>query len=123
MTLFRHIGTVEILRPRTYRIDPMNRDSEVGTEAIVMPGVYPLLSDGITYVWLMRGKVNGNSIRRGDGMFTLTEGSDYPLEGLEVEFPSPLFGPDEWQELLDDPTVIEGHSEQRLRITRVKEES
>lgn len=121
MTEFHHVGTVEILKARTYRIDPMNRNPLIGTEAVVMPGVYPLLSDGITYVWVMRGNINGNSIRRGDGLFVMTSDSDNPLEGFTVEFPSPLFGPDEWKELLNDPTAIEGHHDQRLRITVLDE--
>jgi hypothetical protein len=117
MPRFRHIGSVEILRARTYRIDPMNKDPLMATEAIVKPGVYPLLGDGLTYVWLMKGNINGNSIRRGDGLFLHTDEGDNPLEGFEVEFPSPIFGPDEWKELLADSTTKEGHHEQRLRIT------
>src|SRR3954471_21463397 len=117
MPRFRHIGSVEILKARTYRIDPMNRDPVMGAEAIVKPGIYPLLSDGLTYVWLMKGNINGNSIRRGDGLFLHTDEGDNPLEGFEVEFPSPLFGPDEWKEMLAHPSATEGHHEQRLRIT------
>lgn len=48
---FKHVGTVEILRARTYRIDPMNKDI-IGTQAVVMPGSYPLMSDGYSCVWL-----------------------------------------------------------------------
>jgi len=123
VTQFHHIGSVEILKARTYRIDPMNKDPHIGTEAIVFPGIYPLLSDGLTYVWLMKGNINGNSIRRGDGLFLhTTSGGDNPLEGFKVEFPSPLFGPKEWKELLAHPSAIEGDHEQRLRITILKED-
>jgi hypothetical protein len=115
--MFKHIGSVEIFKARTYRLDPMNRDPLIATQVIVMSGVYPLLSDGLTFVWMMKGNIDGNSIRRGDGMFIMNPEADNPLEGFVVEFPSPLFGQDEWKEMLADPSATEGHPEQRLRIT------
>jgi hypothetical protein len=111
---FKHVGTVEVLRARTYRIDPTNRD-RIATEAIVMPGAYPLLSDGFTRIWLMTGTLNGSFLRRGDGMF-IASPNDMPLDGLTVTFPSASYGPDEWAAMLNDPVALPG-DEQRLRIT------
>jgi hypothetical protein len=116
---FTQVGTVEILRARTYAIDPMNKDI-LATEAVVMPGSFPLMSDGYTYLWLMTGVLNGNSMRRGDGMFVMGN-SDMPIDGLTVTFPSPSFGPSEWKDMINDPVATEGHPEQRLRITINKE--
>ena len=113
---FKRVGSVEILRTRTYNIDPMNKDI-LAMEAVVNPGHYPLMSDGYSHLWLLTGKLNGNGMRRGDGMFIMGEG-DRPLDNLVVTFPSSVFGPDEWKELLDHPTCQEGHPEQRLRITK-----
>ncbi len=112
---FKQIGTVEILRLRTYALDPQNKEI-TATEAIVDPGIYPLFSDGYTTLWLMTGRLNGDFMRRGDGMF-IGYGGDLPLDNLIVTFPSPFFGPDEWKELLSYPVAIEGNPDQRLRIT------
>lgn len=68
----------------------------------------------------MSGNLDGNSIRRGDGLFVMGDG-DRPIDGLTVTFPSPTFGPDEWKDLLSDPICEEGGAEQRLRITINKE--
>lgn len=119
MKEFKYIGTVEILQARTYPIDPTNK-LNTATEACVVPGSFPLLSDGYTYVWLMTGKLNGNFMRRGDGLF-LASGFDLPIDNLVVTFPSPSFGPQDWEELLDHPICHEGDPEQRLRITILKE--
>jgi hypothetical protein len=115
MKAFKRIGTVEILRMRNYPLDPMNRDM-LATEVVVNTGEYPLMSDGYTHLWMMTGRINGNFMRRGDGMF-VGGGGDMPIDNLVVTFPSRIFGPDEWKELLDHPTCQEGHPEQRLRIT------
>src|SRR3954454_5181932 len=112
---FKHVGSVEILRMRTYNIDPQNKDM-LATEAVVKPGPYPLMSDGYSYLWLMTGNLNGNFMRRGDGLFIGGQ-NDRPIDNLVVTFPSPVFGPDEWEDLLSHPVCIEGHDEQRLRIT------
>jgi hypothetical protein len=106
---------VEILRTRTYRIDPTNNDPILGAQAIVSPGIYPLMHDGLSYLWLMTGSLDGNSIRRGDGLFIFGEG-DRPIDELRVTFPSPVFGPDEWSDLLESDMCREGHPDQRLRI-------
>lgn len=115
---FKHVGTVEILRARAYTLDPYNRD-ELATTIVVYPGSYPLLSDGYSHLWMMSGVLNGTFLRRGDGMF-LAASYDMPLNGTDVIFPSNLFGPDNWKELLESTTCREGHPDQRLRITEVK---
>ncbi len=114
---FKQIGTVEILRDRIYSLDPYNREI-TATEVVVPPGVYPLLSDGYSHLWMMTGKLNGQLLRRGDGlMLGVKHANAMPLDGIVVTFPSKLFGPDDWKDLLDYPENREGHSDQRLRIT------
>lgn len=116
MSEFAQIGTVEILRARLYPVDPANH-GPIQTEVVVEAGEYPLLSDGYSHLWLMKGLVNGNSIRRGDGMIVMAvDANANPLEGLEVTALSRVFGPDEWRDMLSDPTAREGHPEQRLRF-------
>jgi hypothetical protein len=119
---FKHVGTVEILRMRIYNIDPYARDEPTATEAVVEPGVYPLLSNGFSHVWVMTGKLNGQFLRRGDGLFLAVKGANAIPLNIDVTFPSKLFGPDDWKEMLADPFCEEGHPEQRLRIT-IKENS
>jgi hypothetical protein len=113
MSEFKHVGTVEVLRERVYPLDPQSNDI-TGTTVVVEAGHHPLYSDGYTYVWLMEGDLNGNFMRRGDGLFT---GGHDEKTGLRVRFPSPFFGPDEWRGMVSHPTAQEGHPEQRLRIT------
>lgn len=113
---FKHVGTVEILISRIYSLDPY-ANPQLSTEAIVEPGVYPLLSDGYSYVWVMTGVLNGQFLRRGDGLFIAAKEANAIPTNIGVTFPSKLFGPDEWKELLDDRTCREGDPEQRLRIT------
>ena len=113
---FKHVGTVEILRSRIYNIDPYNREI-TATEAVVEEGHYPLMSDGYSHVWLMTGKLNGQLLRRGDGLMVGQPGANAMPLNIIVTFPSKLFGPDDWKELREDPSCREGHPEQRLRIT------
>lgn len=115
MSEFRQIGTVEILRARVYRIDPQLNKNLTGHEALVQPGEYPVISDGLSYLWIMRGKLTNASVNRGDGLFMFTPGVDTTID-VEVQFTSPFFGPDEWQDLLDHPIATEGHPDQRLRF-------
>src|SRR4051794_21959974 len=119
---FKHVGTVEILRSRLYPIDPYNRDMGA-TEAIVEVGSYPLMFDGYSHLWLMTGVLNGQLLRRGDGLFVATKAANAMPTNIDVVFPSKLFGPDDWEEFLTDPMCREGHSEQRLRITEIKEQA
>lgn len=113
------IGTVEILRARTYSLDAESHDDTRST-VIVEPGTFDLFSDGMTTFWMMRGQINKGGISRlGDGMFSMRAG-DVP-SGIEVVFPSKRFGPDEWAELLTEPNFTEGHPEQRLRVTLAAE--
>jgi hypothetical protein len=113
------IGTVEILRARTYPLDVEAHD-DIRSTVIVEPGVFDLFSDGMTTFWMMRGQLNERGPwRLGDGMFSMS-GGDRP-SGIEVVFPSKRFGPDEWAELLTEPNFTEGHPEQRLRVTLTTE--
>jgi hypothetical protein len=113
---FKHVGTVEILRDRLYKIDPYNR-SDMATEAVVEAGIYPLYSDDFSYLWLMSGLLNGQFLRRGDGLFLATPDVNAVPLNITVSFPSKLFGPSDWEELLAHPSTQEGHPDQRLRIT------
>lgn len=114
MAEFKQIGTVEILIDRVYPLDPQSHDI-VSTDVVVEAGTYPLYSDGYTHVWIMDGVLNGNFMRRGDGLF-IGGGSDIKT-GIPVRFPGPFFGPNEWSGLLDSGITREGDPEQRLRIT------
>ncbi len=112
------IGTVEILRARTYPLDPETR--EAGTEVIVGPGTYPVYSDGLTTFWMMTGDLSDGGVRRhGDGMLTVTN-ADVP-SGVAATFPSRRMGSDEFRDLLDHPVCREGGDEQRLRFTLAKD--
>lgn len=120
--MFKRIGQVEVLRTRIYRLDAHNSGSMIGTRVVVAEGTYPVLSDGFSTVMMLTGLVDGNSIRRGDGVFIMQEG-DAPLDGLEVTFPSRVFDSDEWAELIAHPTAVEGHPDQRLRVTLDRQEA
>jgi hypothetical protein len=113
---FKHVGSVDILRSRIYNLDPYVKDS-LATEAIVEAGTYPLMSDGYSHLWVMTGVLNGQFLRRGDGLFIAAKEANAIPTNISVTFPSKLFGPDDWKELLEDPTCKEGDPEQRLRIT------
>ena len=117
MSDFKHIGSVEILRSRIYNLDPYTGSDPTATAVVVEPGVYPLLSDGYSHVWVMTGKLNGQFLRRGDGLILATKGANAMPLNIDVTFPSKLFGPDDWKELLAYPENREGHPEQRIRIT------
>lgn len=109
------IGTVEILRFRVYALDAAMNHDQFATTVGVQPGVFPLYRDGISTYWVMEGNINtGGMHRLGDGIFSMTPG-DVP-DGPEVKFPSKTFGPDEWDEMVQDPACIEGSPAQRLRI-------
>lgn len=110
----RQIGTIELLRTRVYPLDPMNRANDA-TTVVVDPGRYPLYEDGISIFWVMTGRVNvGLFSRLGDGMFMM--GSHDQPSDVEVKFPSPTFGPDEWDDFLAQPHCKPGHPEQRFII-------
>lgn len=112
---FKRVGTVEILKARIYPLDAESHDA-TRTTVVVEPGQYPLYGDGLTTFWMMRGNLNQRGVwRMGDGMFGLYE-SDVPTE-IEVAFPSRRYGPDEWADLLADPLFVEGHADQRVRVT------
>jgi hypothetical protein len=109
------IGHVEILRARIYPLDAECR-CDTGSTVVVEPGKYPLYRDGAATFWVMRGRLNRRGIwRMGDGMFGMSQ-NDQP-SGIEVEFPSRRFGPDEWADLLASPEFTEGNKAQRIRVT------
>lgn len=118
---FKHVGTVEILRTRLYALDPFSRDEPTATEAIVYEGSYPVMSDGYSHVFILKGVLNGQFLRRGDGLFFAAKDANAIPTNIPVQFPSKLFGPDDWKELLEDQTATEGHPEQRLRITLLED--
>lgn len=121
MSDFKHVGTVEVLRTRLYSLDPNNHEP-TATEVIVEPGHYPLMFDGYSHVWIMNGVLNGQFLRRGDGLFVAAKEANAIPTNIHVTFPSMLFGPDDWEELLKSPACREGHDLHRLRITEFKEE-
>jgi len=114
MAELRQIGTVEILRIRTYWLD--GDSTEPIHEAIVKPGIYPLYSDGLKHFWLMTGTLSlGGFQRQGDGLITAHSGDI--VSNIEVVFPSRTLGPNEFKEILNDPVSTEDNIKQRLRIT------
>jgi len=124
MADFKHVGTVEILRSRIYNLDPYADPNDLtATTVIVEPGSYPLMYDGWSYLWVLTGVLNGQWLRRGDGLFVATPEANAIPTNIPVTFPSKLFGADEWKELVDHESAQEGHPEQRLRITINKEQS
>lgn len=114
MTEHEQVGTVEILRLRVYPLDPETRSDPLSTSVVVEPGTYPLYRAGGARYWVMTGRRNGRHMRIGDGAWVIG-GPDEGV-GPELTFPSPMFGPDEWTELLAEPTFTEGHVEQRCRV-------
>lgn len=111
----KQIGTVEILRERTYPLDPEADRRFGGTEVIVKDGTYPVFSDGITTFWMMTGVLSDGGMRRmGDGLVMMT-GADIPSE-ISATFPSLRLGANELHDLLNSPVCAEGDPAQRLRF-------
>lgn len=111
------IGKIEILKTRIYPLDSVNAYGNKSTyysTVVVNPGKYPLYKRQLSFFWMMTGFLNvGKMHRMGDGLFSVQE-SDEASE-IEVVFPSPFFGPDEWKELLRSVEFRENHPDQRLR--------
>lgn len=109
------IGTVEIVNceMRLYPLDPYSESSPLQTWVAVEPGVYPVMRKFDAIRWLMRGRVNERVAKIGDGLFELNNG-DKPT-GLEVQFPSQAFGPEQFAEFLTDPLCQPGPA-QRLKF-------
>jgi hypothetical protein len=99
------IGTVRITRARVYKLDPWARDGTNPATVVVEPGEYPVYQEGISRYWRMTGVLNHRTARLGDGMFTMSYG-DVPSDD-DVVFYSLRYGPDEWQELVQDFTADE----------------
>lgn len=97
----RHrIGTIRITRARVYPLDPEAVRPLSQAMVIVSPGEYPVYQDGLSCYWRMTGVINHDSYRIGDGMFAMSQ-ADVPSDD-DVVFYSARFGPDEWEELLQD---------------------
>ena len=110
MKPFKQIGTVEILRQRIYPLDPLNYQG--GTEVVVEPGVFPVLSNGISRLWMMTGKIMVTSL--GDGMFIF---GSQNADGPEVTFPSRTYGEEQWTDLMGDPMCDPDSPDCRLVFT------
>ena len=107
----KHIGYVELLRPRVYPLDPESPD--VVTDAAVPAGRYPLYRHRDRILWFLTGQLNDGGFRsRGDGMFTV--GPDEGV-GPPVTFPSRSFSRQEWSAFKRDPVCVPGPG-QRLAI-------
>lgn len=105
------IGTVEIQGPRTYALDAASEDQM--SRAVVDSGTYPVYCDGLSYFWVMTGVLNVGGLHSvGDGMFIATPGD--MLSEIPVQFPSKMFGEDEFKELLDLPVSDPDSIEHRL---------
>lgn len=112
--IWRQIGTVEVLRPRVYPIDPAVADRPLSATAWVAPGTFPVYRKYDAVMWIMRGNLNERHAKIGDGLFSFTD-SDVPT-GLEVQFPSPTFGIEQFEAFLAEPICQPGSS-QRLRFS------
>jgi hypothetical protein len=112
-TEWEQVGTVEILRLRNYPLDASS-DSVLATQALVEPGTYPVYRKCDAYCWLMTGRINERTAKIGDGLFEMNAG-DKPT-GLPVQFPSPVFGQQQFAEFLQKPACQPG-PEQRLSFT------
>lgn len=113
MSGWERIGSVEILRLRIYPLDPNGEPSPLRTTVAVEPGIYPVFRRFDAFRWLMTGRINERHAKIGDGLFELNDG-DVPT-GLEVQFPSQVFGAEQFAEFLADPICQPG-PEQRLRF-------
>lgn len=112
----KQIGTIEILRPRIYNLDAECNCSSKSTVVVSPGGVFPLYSDGMSTFWVMKGRLNmRGAFRLGDGTFMLNI-NDQASE-IEVQFPSKHFGPEEWADLLKEPSFTEGDPEQRVQVS------
>ena len=89
----QQIGTVTITRTRSTELDPWASDDFNPATAIVEPGEYPVYEDGFTRYWRMTGVLNHQSVRLGDGMFTMNSGDVRSDD--DVVFYSLRYGPDE----------------------------
>lgn len=100
MSEWKQVGTVTILRERIYPIDPFAEElsSILATTVVVPPGVYPVYRKFDAYRWVMRGHINERHAKIGDGLYELNSG-DRPT-GLEVQFPSGVYGAEAFAELL-----------------------
>lgn len=107
------VGTVEVLRLRIYPIDPFSKLRTVCTEVVVEPGTFPVYRKYDAFRWIMRGRINERNEKIGDGLFNMHSG-DVPT-GLEVQFPSPAYGPEQFAEFLADSLCQPG-PDQRLRF-------
>lgn len=103
---WEQVGTVEILHPRVYNLDPAAADHVLATQVFVESGIYPVFRRFNAIRWLMRGRINERNAKIGDGLFEL-HGGDVPT-GLEVQFPSRTFGVKEFAEFLDEPVCQPG---------------
>jgi len=108
------IGTVDVLFPRTYSLDPTSTSND-GAAVLVQPGSYPVYSDGWSHYWLMTGKINHAGMHRlGDGAFTHHAGDWIDETSPDVTFMSGVFGPDEFADFLDNDPVCQPGAAQRL---------
>jgi hypothetical protein len=113
---WEQVGTVELLALRVYPIDPYASADLMPnrTEVAVEPGIYPVYRKYDAYRWVMRGRINERTAKIGDGLFAMNNG-DVP-SGLEVQFPSAAFGPEQFAAFLAEPVCQPGPA-QRLRFS------
>lgn len=114
MSEWERIGTVEILRLRIYPLDPnVSPQPLLSTNVAVEPGIYPVYRKFDAICWVMTGRINERHAKIGDGLFEMNPG-DSPT-GVEVQFPSPTFGVEEFRKFLNEPTCQPGE-DQRLKF-------
>lgn len=106
------LGTVTVLKQRIYPIDPTS-NHPLRTEVVVEPGVFSVWRHYDTVRWYMRGRISGRNEKIGDGLFVMG-GGDKP-GGPQVEFPSMIYGLEQFAEFLNDP-ICEDGPDQRLRF-------
>lgn len=100
------VGMVTLKVLRIYPLDPYTEDP-LRTTVIVQPGSYPLYRNELGgRLWLMDGHINKRGFfRLGDGVSEVYQ-SDVASE-IPVTFPSRVFGPDEWLEMVASEWFVE----------------
>lgn len=104
----KHVGDIEIKRQRIYPLDPRSVDLlGLQTTVIVEPGTYPIYEGEIgSLFWMMTGQINKRGFfPHGDGLSTIYT-VDAP-SGIQVTFPSRIFGPTEFKTFIEEPIFDE----------------
>lgn len=99
-------GEVEVLRLRVYPVDPYGdyETNPLATHASVLPGRFPIYKNDFgARRWVMTGTISERNGKISDGLFLLGGGDT--TDGIPISVTSKVFGPEEWLELIADPSL------------------